>query len=73
MIVVALAAPVAGFVAACSGPDNPKPVEVPAVHITPDTKPPEIPSRPTTAPAYGASKKYQDAMKNIEKQQGGGR
>jgi hypothetical protein len=71
LFVVGLAAPLAGLVAACSGPDNPKPADVPPVQVKQDTGPQEIPTRPSTAPTYGASKKYQDSMKNIEKQQGG--
>jgi hypothetical protein len=66
MVLVALAAPLAGLAVGCSGPDNPKPADVPQITIKPDTKPPEIPTRQAATP-YGASKKYQDSMKNIEK------
>jgi hypothetical protein len=63
IVVMALAAPLAGLASACSGPDNPKPADVPQISITPDTTPPKIPNRQAESP-YGASEKYKRAMDN---------
>jgi len=65
MVLVALAAPLAVLAVACSGPDNPKPADVPQITIKPETKAQDIPTR--QAPTYGASKKYQDSMDKINK------
>jgi len=59
VILSVASAPLVGLIAGCSGADNPKIVEAPAFTTPPSTEPPKIPGRKQ---AYGASKKYQDAM-----------
>jgi len=52
-------APLAGLAVGCGGADNPKITEAPAFTTPPSQEPAKVPGRKQ---AYGASKKYQDAM-----------
>jgi len=51
--------PLAGLIAGCGGSDNPKLAPAPAFTAPPSQEPAKVPGRNQ---AYGASKKYQDAM-----------
>ena len=59
LVMMGALVPLAGFVAGCTGADNPKIVEAPAYTPPANPEPPKIPGRTET---YGANERYQKAM-----------